>query len=352
MYEEIFILALACLYGFLLLWACRHLPGERWQIAATIPVHRNAAGQWQGVNLTFYGLLTASGVLAAAILMLVMLGSVGVDTLGTLIFITPLLSVCIPASRLVARWVEKKPATSTIAGANFIGMILSPWLVLAARECLGQSLRAGFQVPVVMAALITCYAIGEGMGRLACVSFGCCYGKPLSQCGPWVRRFFQNRNFVFQGDTKKISYESGLQGQPVVPIQVLTSAIYLATGLACLYLFLKAWFSLSLILGLVITQGWRAYSETLRADFRGGGRLTAYQWMALAAIPYGILIAVLFPLPAGMWLSPDLSAGIELLWNPAVLLFLQGLWLALVFYSGRSKVTSATIQFHVLRSEI
>ena len=59
-----------------------------------------------------------------------------------------------------------------------------------------------------MGAIFIAYAFGEGIGRLACISFGCCYGKPLSECNPLIERIFQRWNFAFQGKTKKIAYAS------------------------------------------------------------------------------------------------------------------------------------------------
>jgi len=60
----IFTAGLGALFAALLWWS-RRLPGERWQIAAAIPVGRAENGRWRGVNLTFYGMFTANAVLLA-----------------------------------------------------------------------------------------------------------------------------------------------------------------------------------------------------------------------------------------------------------------------------------------------
>ncbi|MCB2183014.1 MAG: hypothetical protein KQH63_13350 [Desulfobulbaceae bacterium] len=57
----------------------------------------------------------------------------------------------------------------------------------------------------VMAALATGYILGEGVGRLACISFGCCYGKPLDEVGILVRKILAPIACSYQGDTKKNS---------------------------------------------------------------------------------------------------------------------------------------------------
>lgn len=350
MINEIFVVGLALLFALVLIWSWRTLPEERWQVLAVMPIRKNGGESWEGLNITYYGVFHACSITLASLLVLVMLGSVGVEPLDTVLLMAPILSVCIPASRIVARIVEGKPQTITVAGATFVGLILTPWLTLAARQALGERAADGLTVVTVLAAIATAYAFGEGLGRLACISYGCCYGKPLSQCPPLVRRLFRNHGFVFSGHTKKISYESGLAGTAVVPIQAITSVVCVGSGLAGLYLFLRGWFAVSAVTVLAITQLWRAFSETLRADYRGKGKLTAYQYMALAAVIYGLLIALAFPAPGT--LNPTLMNGLAVLWSPWVLLALQGLWFITLYNYGRSKVTGSTVTFHVRENEI
>ena len=67
--------------------------------------------------------------------------------------------------------------------------------------------------------------------------------------------------------------------------------------------------------------------------------------MGLVAILYGagiLLLAPATPTPI-----PTLAAGLSLLWRPAPLLFLQGLWLVIFFYTGRSTVTGSRLSFYV-----
>lgn len=347
MENEMFLLGLGIACALLLAWGFKALPRERWQILAAIPVLKHGDGAWRGVNLTFYGLFTANAMAVAAILLVIMLGSLGLSLREVGIVLLPLFSLCIPAARLVARIVEKKQYTFTVAGAFFVGLIAAPWLVTAANLALGPQM----QLPVlaVCSAMSVAYAFGEGLGRLACISFGCCYGKPLDQCPPILRKLFAHHSFTFSGATKKASYESGLEGEPLVPVQALTAILYLACGLACLYLFLTGWFAFALMVCLTVTQGWRAFSEFLRADFRGGGSLTAYQWMALISVAYAGLMALWLPGRAAM---PELLTGLSLLWDPWVLILLQGLWVMLLLYTGRSKVTASTISFQVMQDRI
>ena len=345
----VFIVAMAVIYTAVLWWGALKLPGEKWQILATIPVKKNGAG-WKGLNLTYYGLLSANALLASSMLLVILMGAIDISSAETLLFVGPLLSVCIPASRLVALWVENKPATLTIGGAGFLGIILAPWLVWLIKAGLGSSVADGMQVVPVTAALAVSYCLGEGLGRLACLSFGCCYGLPLSQSPKWAQRIFRKHPLVFTGRNKKASYESGLEGEPVLPVQVLTSAVLGLAALAGAYCFLNGWFVAALWLGVGVSGLWRAYSETLRADFRGNNKFTAYQKMALLGVVYALALPFIFPVSSVM--APVVSLGLEELWRPATLLVLQGLWLLVFWHSGSSKVTASTINFHLVREKV
>ena len=62
---ELFVGSFALLSAFLLTWAFKSLPAEKWQFVATIPIHRDSEGHGKGLNLTFYGALTALGYVMA-----------------------------------------------------------------------------------------------------------------------------------------------------------------------------------------------------------------------------------------------------------------------------------------------
>ena len=80
-------------------------------------------------------------------------------------------------------------------------MLTMPWIVWALKAAAGEN--SGIQVLPVCAAMAVAYGFGEGLGRLACISFGCCYGKPLSQVHPLIQKILNGRGFVFSGETKK-----------------------------------------------------------------------------------------------------------------------------------------------------
>lgn len=331
-------------------WAFRVLPREGWQIIATVPLTKNTAGEWQGLNLTWYGFFVASSNVFAVAVVFLLLGTLGVSAWAVFAMIAALFVLCWPLARLIARVVEKKAYTFTVGGAVFAGVLAVPWLVWLFNATLGETwLGALPPLPAIAAGAIG-YAFGEGMGRLACISFGCCYGKQVAQLEPRWQRLFAPLGIVFTGSTKKVAYAGGLEGVRVVPIQALTAVSYTLIAVAGAYLFLRAQFAAALILTLVVTQVWRAWSETLRADHRGGGRMSAYQIMALALVGYTLALAWFLPsvnLPAG-----EVLAGVRLLWQPAVLLFLQTLWLLLFLHTGRSMVTGATVNLFVRRERI
>jgi hypothetical protein len=49
---------------------------------------------------------------------------------------------------------------------------------------------------------------------------------------------------------------------------------------------------------------------------------------------------------------PYLSDGIEALWQPAIVLFLQALWVLVFLFFGKSMVTDAEISFRLRHDRI
>jgi hypothetical protein len=331
-------------------WGFSVLPGEKWQIMASMPVSRTEQGQWTGINFTWYGILIANANVAAVTVLLVLMGAAGISLLGTAILAASMLCCCVPASRLVARIVEKKAHTLTVGGAVFVGILITPFVITLVNRTAGMAFE--FHIPIMSAyaAIAIAYAFGEGLGRMACISFGCCYGKPLSACSGLLKRLFTGRSFIFYGSTKKISYAGGLEATAVIPIQAITAVFYTGCGLVAAGLYLSSHVTGAFLLATIATQGWRSFSETLRADFRGNGKISAYQIMGMLGVVYAILASYLFVNePAA---APDLSAGLKGLWSPALILFLQGIWMAIFLYTGRSTVTGATLRFHVHQDRI
>src|SRR3990172_2155813 len=349
MTELLSVMPLGLILFAYLFWGFRVLPRERWQFIATLPLVKDADGHWRGVNLTYYGFFSAAAYVVAVVALLTLLGAIGVASGKILALVAGTLLVCVPASRIVAGIVEKKRHTFSVAGAFFVALFAVPAVAFLLNTYSGSPKQALPYLPVLAAAAIA-YAFGEGLGRLGCISLGCCYGKRLEETPPWVQKLFARWHFVFLGRTKKIAYASGLDGARVLPVQGLTALLYVATGLLGFWLFLRGQESTAFLVTIAVTQLWRIYSETLRADYRGGGQASAYQWMAVAGVFFFLLIPYLLPVAAHP--KANLLAGAETLWNPGMLLFLQVLWIAIFVYTGRSSVTEAKVAVRVCEDRV
>ena len=347
--DLIFVAALAALLGGLYAWGFRHLGRERWQFIGTVPVLRDRDGHWQGLNLTYYGLFNANACTLAVVIVYVLLTASGLDLAAVHMVLGATLLFCVPAAKLVARWVEKKAHTFSIGGAVFVGLVLAPWLTAGLSRVLAHWQMAPIPVLPVMAAIAIAYALGEGSGRLACISFGCCYGRPLDQLPVGLRRWLTPLSMVFQGTTKKIAYADNLHDHPVVAIQAITAVLYSLLGLVGILLFLHGHVPAAYLTAVIGTQLWRFASEFLRADYRGGGRISAYQVMALTAVLYAVGVDLLCDAPP---MAAHISQGLRLLWNPAIILLCQFIWIGIFLYMGRSQVTGARISFHVRKDRI
>jgi hypothetical protein len=108
-------------------------------------------------------------------------------------------------------------------------------------------------------------------------------------------------------------------------------------------------FRLAALIPVIATWGWRACSESLRADYRGGSRISVYQCMAIVSVLYLSIFLVLLPSSA---MTPDLSAALAQFSSAAIILPLQVFWVALFLYYGRSRVTASTLSFHVIAERL
>lgn len=350
MWNELFVVVLGvALFGYLF-WGFRVLPTERWQILATLPQRPAANGEWSGLNLTYYGLFSSAAQLVSVLVVFLLFGAIGVTRGETVLLTLVILGVCLPGSKILAWLVEGKSSTFSVGGAAFVGVLLAPWAVVLSNLTVGRWF--GSQIPVVpaLSAMAVAYAFGEGLGRLACISFGCCYGKPLRESSPLMQKLFQRWHFVFHGDTKKIAYASRLAGEKVIPIQALTAVLYTGTGLAGMLLFLHGVYPATMLLALTVTQLWRVFSETLRADWRGTGRISLYQVFALVSVVYGAL--VLYALPVDNLPRASLARGLDTLWHPGLVLFLVALWAITFYFYGRSLVTGSRLSVYVCHDRI
>jgi hypothetical protein len=348
--NEIFVIGLSVVFAILFSWSFNTLTREKWQIIGAVPVRKNPQGDWIGINFTYYGFFNASACTLATAIFLLLMGAVQVPLKMAGIFYVLLMGICLPAARIVAYLVEKKRFTFSIGGASFVGMIVAPALILFMKTVFDSWAESGIQAITVLAAISIAYAFGEGFGRLACISFGCCYGKPLASAHPLFRAIFKHCNFVFSGKTRKIVYADGFDGIQVIPVQALTAVLYCGAGLVSIYIFLNSHYSAAFLVSMLITQIWRFASEFLRADYRGTSGISKYQLMAILTVVYSVMMALFMPAAAGP--LPSVVAGLNSLWQPSPLILLQLFWILVFVYTGKSDVTGSQISFHVIRDRI
>jgi hypothetical protein len=174
-------------------------------------------------------------------------------------------------------------------------------------------------------------------------------------------RFLASYALIFEGETKKTAYESRLAGEPLLPVQAITAVLYCATGIAATALFFSNHPAWALLLAITVTQAWRAYSEFLRADFRGTHRFSIYQRMSLIGLAYTVAVVVLLQLPAVHAIlqlsttaaaTPQMARGLAIFASPVLLIAIQLLWTAMFLWIGRSSVTGANISFFVRRERV
>ena len=351
MSPEIFVGLIAVLLGLYYQWAFRVLPREEWQFVAVIPGRQDESGGWTGINLTGYGLFTALAITTATAILLILLTAVGVSGRSTIYLLLIILSLSVPASRLTAWLIEGKRHTFSVAGAVFTAGIILPWLIVLWNRL--PLTIIGEQIPPIrfMAALVVAYSYGESLGRLACLSFGCCYGRHVSSLPGRLARLFTPFAVVFHGETKKVAYAGRAAGQPLVPVQALTATFLALNALAGTWLLLAGYVRTSLFLTLVLSQLWRFISEFLRDDYRGTtGKISVYQIFSLTLIIYLFVVARLFNEPTA--LKSDLLDGVLYLWSPLRLVALAFIFLLSLLYFGLSEVTTSTVVFRVRQDRI
>ena len=338
-----FVASLAALTVLAVWSAWRWFPDPRLQFIAAVPLCRSPDGAWEGLNLTWYGALSATAYALAVLVFLILCAAAGASALVCAGYMALLLTVCMPASRWVVRLVEGHAHGFSVGGAAFLGILLAPWLLTA---------MPGLPFWPVLSASAIAYAFGEGFGRLACVSFGCCYGRPVEQLSPRLRRWCEPMAAQVAGGTRKAAYAGGLEGVPLAPVPGLTVAVHGLAGCLAAASLIAEWPRLAFLLAAGITLAWRVISELLRADFRGGRFPlpgSAYQWMAGIGFLYVIGLAVLWPGSDAPRL--DVTRGLLAAWSPWVILSIQGLWIFVLLYMGRSTVTDSRICFRVRTPE-
>lgn len=342
MTEAAFFLGLSLLVAGIVLWGLVVLPRENMQMLAVLPRRRRADGSWEGLNLTWYGIMQALGVTLGLAVTVVLAGSLGVSQGFMGRYLLAILGVSLPAARLVAGVLEKRRGTFTVGGAVFVALLLAlpiGWVL--------DTMLCTHDTPRLLSAVAIGYPLGEGIGRLACISFGCCYGKRISDLGPRLQSIFAPIAAVPRGRTRKASYAGGCDGEPLVATQAISAVALSLFALSGVGLFLTGFPRLGAAMALSLTHAFRFGVEFLRADNRGGGRISPYQWMSVASIPPVVAIFSIRNSTSASAELHHLTTGLDALGSPSVLAALLGTGLVVFLYLGRSRVTSADVRFSV-----
>ncbi|MFZ5757361.1 MAG: prolipoprotein diacylglyceryl transferase family protein [Pseudomonadota bacterium] len=340
-----FVLLLALAFAVLYALLLPRLTGAGWQFLASVPLRRRENGEWQALNLTWYGIFLALGGTLAVALFLLATGSTGMPVTVAALSVTVILGACLPAARLITRIVEKNRHGFTVGGASFVGILLAPPLVLALQACGIEGHAGELHALPVLAAMAVAYVLGEGIGRLACVSFGCCRGCRIDALPPRLARTLAPLAVSWDGDTRHALWEPRAL-LDVVPIQAMTCVLYTVLALAGLYFFLEGQFRLAFAGTLIPALLWRVLSEYLRADWRGGRKFSVYQTMALTGSVWSAGWALALPAAPEV---PQLAAGIATLWQAPVLVLLEAVFVVMFVYTGASTMTCGEIRFRARR---
>lgn len=149
----------------------------------------------------------------------------------------------------------------------------------------------------------------HAIGRLGCISFGCCFGRPTSR-GLSIR--YHNRH-------AKAVRAAGLQGVPLIPVPLYESVFLLALfGLLNVVAFAGAPQGLPTILYLILYGGGRLLLETMRHNDGVDklGPLPRNYWLSLIMLASGVgLLAALLPFdgPSQPPLTADWLGSVALL---------------------------------------
>jgi len=193
-----FFLGTALLVMIILGWGLLVLPKENMQILATLPRWRGEDGSWEGLNLTWYGVMQSLGITLGLAVAIILGRALGASLRFMASYLPVLLFVSLVAARVVAGIVEKKQGTFTVGGAVFVGMLIC----LPVGWSLDRVLGTADTLPSLIAAALG-YPLGEGIGRLACISFGCCYGKRVNELDYRWRGLFRAIATIPRGRTRK-----------------------------------------------------------------------------------------------------------------------------------------------------
>jgi len=347
MIENIFLIVFSFLLFLIVYIGIRYFPSERFQFLATIPYKQLSDGRWLSMNLTYYGLFNAIAYTIGSMVVVILLLSAGITFLEIFLIMGFTFLICMPASKIIAYIVENNKTGFTVGGAVFIGVLVSPIAIyIGIFLSRGEGEFTRFFIPIISAMSIG-YIFGEGIGRIGCLSFGCCYGKNVDELQNRIlKKIFSKFYTVYTGRLKKAQYASNLCNKKTVPVQSIGIILYNLTGLICTYLFLKGHFYIALILAVSVSQIYRFVSEFLRDDYRGEGKISAYQKMTILNIVTILIYSYVFKNTEYLSLI-DLQDAIHNIFEIKIIIFFLFLFILSFIYTGVSSATYSITNFRL-----
>lgn len=346
MYESLFLIIVGMILFLLSYFGIKKFPSERFQFLITIPYKRLSDGRWLSLNLTYYGLFNAIAYTIGSIITTILLLSINIGFYQIFLIMLFTFLICIPASKYVAYFVEKTKSGFTVGGAVFVGVLISPFTIILSLYITDLKGVASSYIIPILSALSIGYLLGEGIGRIGCLSFGCCYGKDVdSLTNNFLKKVFERWNTVYTGRLKKVSYASNLCRQKTVPVQAMNIILYNTTGLVAIILFIKGYYISSILMVTTISQLYRFASEFLRADYRGEGKISAYQKMSIINIIAVTLYTIIFK--SSWYPLAEIENGLAGIYNPTTMIVFTILFIFTLLYTGISSATYSITSFRL-----
>ncbi|MCA1927018.1 MAG: prolipoprotein diacylglyceryl transferase [Calditerrivibrio sp.] len=346
MYEFLFLIFLGLILFLLSYFGIKKFPSERFQFLLAIPYKQISDGRWLSLNLTYYGLFNAIAYTLGSLVTTILLLSINIKIIQIFLIMLFTFIICIPSSKYVAYFIEKTKSGFTVGGAVFIGVLISPIAIIVSLYLTGFKDQSTSYIIPILTSLSIGYILGEGIGRIGCLSFGCCYGKSVdSLSDSFLKKIFGKWNTVYTGRLKKASYASNLCEQKTVPVQAMSIILYNTTGLISIILFIKGYYIFSLILVTFVSQLYRFFSEFLRADYRGEGKISAYQKMSIINVILITFYTIIFK--SSLYPLAKISTGLLGVFNPVAMTIFAVLFLFTLIYTGISSVTYSITNFRL-----
>lgn len=323
----------------IIIWGLKNLSRDEFQFFCAIPYKKIEENTYEGTNITFYGIISALSCSASVFLFLVLIKFIDFPLkLAYFILITIFLTG-LYASRTLAYIIEKRKDTLTIGGATFVSGIISVPLIYFFIKSF--NINETYFLPV-LTALTTSYTFGEGLGRLACISFGCCYGKPAERY-PKLPKILKIKFF---SETKKAVYDSNYKNLELINIQGIVVCLFTILAILSVILIMLEKFKIALLISFTMPAIVRFFSEFFRDDNRGiNYKLSTYQFFSLILVIYSLIFLYIFkPLETKIYIKSTIF------FSNTELIILTALFFTTLIHSGVSKVTASKISFNLKKS--